>query len=440
MKNNRILIVDDEQINYQLIEAMLITERYECFYAENGKKALLAIERYNPGLMLVDVMMPDMDGYELTERVKGNPALSDIPIILVTTLSDRESRLRGFNSGAEEFISKPVDKIELLCRIRNLMRLKEMIDKAKLNSEALEAEVTNRTNKLQASHSELEHTHNELKQTQQKMVHSEKMAAIGQLSAGVAHEINNPVGYINSNLNTLESYIKDLMCLLSSYEHIEKLLPENHVAVEELLALKREIDLGYLSKDIAEIIKDCQHGAERVKEIVRDLKDFAHPDMDDWQWANLHSGIDSTINVVWNELKYKVEVIKEYGDVPNIECLPSQLNQVWMNLLVNASHAIEERGVIIVRTGMVDEERLYVEMEDDGSGMDPAYVDKIFDPFFTTKPLGKGTGLGLSIAFGIIEKHRGSVGVDSELGRGTCFRIELPISHVQHDKDSGAGI
>ncbi|MFA7241039.1 MAG: ATP-binding protein [Sulfuricellaceae bacterium] len=267
----------------------------------------------------------------------------------------------------------------------------------------------------------LEEAHNQLLQ-------SEKMASIGQLAAGVAHEINNPIGYVNSNLGTLNTYVEQILRVLDAYEQAESMCdPEARARAR---ALKEEVELDYLREDILVLLKESGEGIQRVRQIVRDLKDFSHIDEAEWQLADLHSGLDSTLNVVNNELKYKADVIKEYGDIPHVECLPSQINQVFLNLLVNAAHAMEEgkRGLITVRTGTTGNE-VWVEFADTGKGIPPENLTRIFDPFFTTKPVGKGTGLGLSLSYSIVEKHRGRIEVKSAVGKGTTFRVILPVGH-----------
>lgn len=279
---------------------------------------------------------------------------------------------------------------------------------------------------------ELEQAHKDLKDAQAQLLQSEKMASIGQLAAGVAHEINNPVGYVSSNMSSLKIYMAELFQLFSAYQKIEKELPDCE-SKSELLALKEKLDLDYLQQDIVDLVDESLEGVHRVKKIVQDLKDFSHVDESEWQYADLHKGLNSTLNIVHNELKYKAEVIKEYGDLPKVVCMASQLNQVFMNLLINASHAIEVKGTVFIRTGQQDEDWVWVEIEDTGKGITPENLLHIFEPFFTTKEVGKGTGLGLSLAYGIIEKHHGRIEVDSELGVGTRFRIWLPIENDEID-------
>lgn len=267
----------------------------------------------------------------------------------------------------------------------------------------------------------------QLNEATDQLMQQEKMASIGQLAAGVAHEINNPVGYVNSNINSMEGYIQDLYKVFDVYAKIEKRLPKEHSLVKELLNIKEDIDFDFIRNDVKELISESKEGVTRVKQIVKDMKDFSHVGQSDWQLTNLVKGIDSTLNIVHNEIKYKATVEKEYNDIPQIECVPSQINQVIMNLLVNASHAIEERGVITIRVSQVDDEHVCIEIQDTGKGIKKEQLSSIFNPFFTTKPVGQGTGLGLSLSYSIIENHNGELSVESEVGVGTTFRVVLPV-------------
>lgn len=268
-----------------------------------------------------------------------------------------------------------------------------------------------------------------LKKANAQLLQSEKMASVGQLAAGVAHEINNPVGFISSNLTTLSDYVNDLFKVLDCYAAAEPLLAATSVELQRIHQVKDEVELDYLRQDIQEMIAESRDGTNRVKQIVQDLKDFSRSDeADDWHWSDLHQGINSTLNIARNEIKYRAEVIKEYGELPQIQCIPAQLNQVFMNLLVNAAHAIEGHGTITIATGCdTTQNRAWVEVRDTGKGIEPESLKRIFDPFFTTKPVGQGTGLGLSLSYGIIEKHNGTLTVESEPGKGSIFRVTIPI-------------
>jgi len=265
-----------------------------------------------------------------------------------------------------------------------------------------------------------------LSSAQEHLIQSEKLASIGQLAAGVAHEINNPIGYIFSNFGTLEKYLANLFEMLSAYEQAEPTHGNANI-LADLAALKKRIDFEYLKEDIPTLMGESKEGIVRVRKIVQDLKDFSHVDAtQEWQFANLNQGIDSTLNVVNNEVKYKADVIREYGVLPEVQCMHSQINQVVMNLVVNAAHAMgAARGTITIRTGC-DNGVAWFEVNDNGSGIPKDVLPRIFDPFYTTKPVGKGTGLGLSLSYGIIQKHHGSIDVQTELGKGTTFRVSIP--------------
>lgn len=332
---------------------------------------------------------------------------------------------------AEDALKRAHDNLETLV-VKRTNQLKEA-------NEKLESDIQYRQEieqKLIGRNDELTALNKELSSAQAQLMQSEKMASIGQLAAGVAHEINNPVGYIFSNVGSLEKYLEDLFEILNFYESIEHTIQSPEVKTQ-LAELKEKIEINYLKEDIPDLMEQSKEGIERVRKIVQDLKDFSRVDSNvEWQWANLHSGIDSTLNVVNNEIKYRADVVKDYGKLPDVECLPSQLNQVFMNLVVNASHAItSDRGTITIKTRQENEE-VVINISDTGSGIPADVLPKIFDPFFTTKPIGKGTGLGLSLSYGIIKKHNGEISVDSVAGQGTTFTIRLPIEHDHDESES----
>ena len=280
----------------------------------------------------------------------------------------------------------------------------------------------------------------EKKQLEAQLLQSEKMASIGRLAAGVAHEINNPTGFVSSNLKTLSDYIEDIMGLFKEYRKLISNLKKNSdicgplSEISEQLKrigdLENEVDLEFVLKDIFELIDESKEGTERIKKIVQDLKDFAHPGQDKPKFADINQNIDSTVNVVWNELKYKADVIKDYGDLPRVQCYPQLLNQVFMNLLINCSQSIEKRGEINIKT-RADNGYVEIKISDTGSGIPKENLNRIFDPFFTTKDVGKGTGLGLNVAYNIIKKHHGKIDVNTGVGKGTTFTIKIPVTGDQ---------
>ena len=268
-----------------------------------------------------------------------------------------------------------------------------------------------------------------LEEAQNQLLQSEKLASIGQLAAGVAHEINNPIGFVNSNLGTLKRYVENLLRLIDAYGMTEA-DPEKGPGLAQAIAdLKKDIEFDFVRDDIADLLRESQDGLDRVKKIVQDLKDFSRVDSTQtWQMADINQCLNSTLNVAFNEMKHKADVVKEYGDIPEIECLPFQLNQVFLNLMVNAAQAIKEHGTIRLATG-VEEGWIWIEVSDTGSGIAPEHMNRIFEPFFTTKQVGKGTGLGLSVSYNIVSKHNGRIEVESILDKGTTFRVCLPIHH-----------
>ncbi len=266
-----------------------------------------------------------------------------------------------------------------------------------------------------------------------QLTQTDKLASIGQLAAGIAHEINNPVGYVTSNLNSLEEYLADIRKLIEMDQTLVKGLKEtnlpDHLAemTEKVNEYAREIDIDFLQEDMEELIKDCIDGLDRIKKIVIDLKDFAHPGKKDVEPVDINACIETTLNVAANELKYKTTVHKDLGDLPLIQGVPQQLNQVILNILVNAAQAIETKGEIKIKTWQ-ESSNVCLTISDTGCGIDPQNLSKIFDPFFTTKEVGKGTGLGMNIAYNIIQQHGGNITVNSKIGKGTVFTVTLPAA------------
>jgi signal transduction histidine kinase len=264
----------------------------------------------------------------------------------------------------------------------------------------------------------------ELEQTHRQLLQSEKLASIGQLAAGVAHEINNPISFVHANLNTLKRWVAQLLEVIVAQEAVTGAPAASMLAPVSQMA--GELDLDYVRNDIMMLVEESLEGAVRVRQIVRDLRDFSRPSGDEWAMADLHAGLESTLNVVHNEIKYKATVVREYGELPPIECNVAQLNQVFMNLLVNAAQAMREQGTITIRTSCQGDSAC-IAVTDTGAGIPEEILGRIFDPFFTTKPQGQGTGLGLSISHGIVEHHRGRIDVQSQPGQGSTFTVVLPL-------------
>ena len=409
----RILIVDDDAGNLAAL-GNLLQPHYDVMAAPSGERALqIATSTPPPDMILLDVMMPGMDGHEVLTRLRNNPATRDIPVIFVTGLNAIEDEEKGLNLGAVDYIAKPYCLPIILGRVHTQLELKHARDGLRDQNAYLEAEVARRLKEIQ--------------QVQIQLLQSEKMAAIGQLAAGIAHEINNPVGFVTSNLKTLDVYKQDIFEILDAYEALEAACTSDEAVLLKIRALKQKKDFGFLRTDLGQLISESQQGMARVAKIVSDLKDFAHAENKEWRWTNLNKGLDSTLNIVWNEIKYHCTLNKVYSEIPEVYCISSQINQVFLNLLVNAAQAIPEKGEITIRTGQTGEE-VFIAIADTGSGIPAENLARIFEPFFTTKPVGKGTGLGLSISYDIVQKHRGRLEVESTVGEGTTFTVWLPVN------------
>ncbi|AKS06135.1 ATPase [Pseudomonas trivialis] len=401
-----------------------VFELHSAYGGEEGLGLLTTAmaEKRPYALAFVDMRMPQgWDGARTIEELWKIDR--DLQVVVCTAYSDYswEDLLERLHAHERLLIlKKPFDNIEVQQMANTLANKWDMARRASLQTTHLEHLVEQRTQALQLEIDERKHLESQL-------VQSEKLASLGQLAAGVAHEINNPVGFISSNLSTLDGYFNQLQQILDAYQRAEALIaaPEQR---DQLKALRTDLELEFLKEDIPILIKESKEGIGRVVQIVKDLKNFSRVDNDQtWQFANLQQGIDSTLNIVASELKYKADVVKNYSTLPEIECLASQLNQVVMNLVINAAQAMgPERGTITISNG-VEGENIWLEVADNGCGIAPDAVQKIFDPFFTTKPVGEGTGLGLSLSYGIVKKHRGDISVSSELGKGTKFRVVLPI-------------
>lgn len=297
-------------------------------------------------------------------------------------------------------------------------RLEQMVEVRSAEMRAAQAELHQRFDELQQ-------TNQKLAQAQNQLLQSDKMASIGQLAAGVAHEINNPVGFVSSNLHTLRQYVASLLQLADAYGRCSQ--PVDAAAAQALQKVRQAVELDYLKDDLPQLLDESADGLARVKKIVQDLKDFSRVDQADWQLADLNAGLASTLNVVLHEVKYKADIVRRLQPLPPVLCLAGQLNQVFMNLIVNASQAITGRGTITLASGAVDG-WAWVQVDDTGSGMGDAVRRRIFEPFYTTKAVGQGTGLGLSLSFSIVQRHGGVIQVRSQPGAGSQFRVWVPVA------------
>lgn len=424
-----IMIVDDNPANLGVLSDTLDQAGLEVWVAQSGKIALERVQYALPDLILLDVMMPGIDGFETCRQLKANAATREIPVIFMTALSDTENKVEGFQLGAVDYITKPFQQEEVLARIKLHLKLYELAEKLEQKNVLLEQKVA-----------EMSQAYHDLQQMQLQLIQSEKMSSLGQMAAGIAHEINNPVNFIYGNLTHAKDYMKDIMGLLSLYQS-EYPNPTPRIQAEQAA-----IDLPFIQEDLLKLFSSMTMGARRIHEIVKSMRIFSRIESSEAQVVDIHEGIDSTLTILQHRLKEvpdraAIELIKKYTQLPFVECYVGQLNQVFMNILSNAIDALEEydqqRTVeariqrpsqIQISTDVISNGWVAIRIADNGPGMSEDVKARLFEPFFTTKPMGKGTGLGLSISHQIVvEKHGGKLHCHSALGQGTEFVIEIPI-------------
>ncbi|MBW4514652.1 MAG: response regulator [Timaviella obliquedivisa GSE-PSE-MK23-08B] len=431
-----ILVIDDTPTNLEVLYSALSSAGYDILVEMDGESGLEQAQNSRPDLILLDVMMPGIDGFETCHRLKANPATSNIPVIFMTALSETENKIRGLNAGAVDYITKPFQHEEVLARVKIHLQIRSMTitleeknNLLKNFSAHLEAKIAERTTELQQAHAQL--------------IQQERLSSLGQLVAGVAHEINNPVNFIYGNCTPANQYTQDLLELVKLYQEE---YPQSNSRLQKKV---NDIDLEFLAKDFPKVISSMQIGADRIREIVASLRNFSRLDEADFKEVDLHEGIDNTLMILHHRLKANVEqaeiqIIKGYGQIPKVSCFPGQLNQVFMNIIGNAIDALQEQDTtrspeelkddpskIWIETQSIDSERVAIQISDNGAGIPEAVRHKLFNPFFTTKPVGKGTGLGLSISYQIVvKKHNGKIECDSTPGKGTRFIIEIPVEQT----------
>jgi signal transduction histidine kinase len=408
--NRRILIVDDEEVIRTLF-ALSLGERYECVTAADTQEALKLLAEEQFALVISDVQMPGLSGVELLRKIVSD--FPDTVVIMVSGIDRSQRVIDALRIGAFDYLLKPCDLDVLQLRVEQALERRTLLQNGKRYKEELEIH-----------NAELSAHRAKLTSLQAQLMQSEKMASLGQLAGGVAHELNNPAGFIYSNMESLDQYASRLTRLLSVYDHAE-LSPELTARAN---AIKREIKYEEALPELSSIIADCQEGARRIRDIVMNLRTFSRLDEAESTPVDIQAGIDSTIRILSQYYNSDHIVLKrEYSPLPLIHCFAGQLNQVWMNLLMNAAQAIGlGPGEVRIETGVKDE-MVFVKISDTGSGILPKDLEKIFEPFFTTKPVGVGTGLGLSISYGIITSHGGTITVESTHGKGTTFTARIPL-------------
>ncbi|MEC4819317.1 MAG: response regulator, partial [Scytonema sp. PMC 1069.18] len=414
----------------------LTAQGYEVRKALNGKMALTACQMVLPDIILLDINMPGMDGYEVCKKIKQEDNIKDIPVIFISALDDVLDKVKAFDAGGVDYITKPFHGAEVLLRIENQIKLRSL------------------QNQLKEQNFLLQKALKDLQVSQVKQIQNEKMAALGQIVAGIAHEVNNPVSFIYGNLEYVSQYVQALVNVVGVYQ---REYPNPTPKVQQTV---KEIDLNFIINDLRKLMGAMYRGADRIRQIVLALQNFSRHDEAQMKSVNIHEGIDSTLLMLQHRLKETVNrpavtVVKEYGNLPLVTCYPGELNQVFMHILNNAIDALD-RGVggdeeeinnfsplsrvssscllptIRIHTGLTSNKTVKVGIADNGLGMDETVRSRLFDPFFTTKPVGKGSGLGLSISHQIIvQKHHGQITSHSSLGQGAEFIIEIPVEQPE---------
>ena len=397
--------------------------------AQPGNPELVAfLEMLEEGVLLVDaaraVHYGNPAAAALAHGLGADPDDPDNPESLLALLPDAVCALPGPERWSGDV------RVERAARVLAVRRYPWVIDGRPAHLLLLRdvTEARHRQDELRRRHGELQQAYARLASAQEQLLQQEKMASIGQLAAGIAHEINNPIGYVHSNLVSLRDYTSGLLELIHAYEHaLAPRLDESTLAA--ISGVRARIDFDFVSTDLPELINESREGLERVRRIVQDLKDFSHAGREaGWRRVDLHKGLESTLNIVWNDLKYKARVARQFGDLPLVECHPGEINQVFMNLLLNASHAIGERGTITLASGHdAGRDEVWISVRDSGAGIAAEALPRLFDPFFTTKPVGTGTGLGLSISYGIVKKHGGRIEAANAPEGGAVFTVVLPV-------------
>ena len=420
-----ILAVDDTPANLQLLIELLSQQDYKVRIIPDSSLVLKSALAHPPDLILLDIHMPEMDGYQVCQALKANPVTKGIPVIFLSALSEGFDKVKAFTVGGVDYICKPFLAEEVIARIDNQLRLKAQEKQLEQKAKQLELTLKN------------------LQNTQAQLIQTEKMLSLGRMVAGIAHEINNPIGFISGNLTYARQYFQELMSFIKLYQQT---YPH---PTPEIQQLSEKIDLDFLIEDWLKLTDSMQVGAERIQGIIQSLKSFSRLNEADLKPIDIHEGINSTLLLLQHRCKTEgnsneIQVIKKYGQLPQVTCYASQMNQVFMYLLNNAIDALEnqpEPRVITITTSVAicqqttnDKQPttncIVIKIADNGIGMSQDVLDKIFDPFFTTKPIGSGTGLGLSICHQIVvEKHNGKIRCISTPRQGTEFSVEIPTTN-----------
>ncbi|MBP0028673.1 response regulator [Roseofilum sp. Guam] len=444
---SQIAVVDDTAANLHLLCKLLENAGYDVRPFPRGQLALEGMAYSRPDLVLLDIQMPEINGYEVCEQLKSNKLTQNIPVIFISARNETFDKVKAFHFGGVDYISKPFQAEEVLARVATHLNLYHMkrklqetnvIQAEKLAEQNIQLIALNQS--LERANQDLQNNYEKLQQAQLKLIQTEKMSTLGSLLAGVAHEINNPLNFIQGNIKYAIEHIQNLLGHLVLYE-------EQYQPTPDIEENAEKIELEFLMEDLPKLIKSMEEGVKRMGNISTSLRTFSRTDTNERNDFNLHEGLDSTILILKyrlkaNEQRPAIKIVKRYGEIPTVKCYAGQMNQVFMNLLANAIDALDESNAgktfkeikkapnrITIETKLSEDNKsIIVRIADNGTGMPDEVKAHIFEQGFTTKKVGQGTGLGLAIAHQIVvATHGGTLTVDSELGQGTQFGIHLPI-------------
>ena len=435
----KILFVDDEldleSLISQKFRKKIRAEKWQLFFAHNGVQALEKVKQHpDLDIIVTDLNMPEMDGLTLLSKI--NQINVSLKTIVISAYGDMKNIRNAMNFGAFDFLTKPIDFQDLEITLNKTLR---EVQQVKENQRLRESEARARE---EAQH--LQNCMQDLKKTQAQLIQTAKMSSLGQVVAGIAHEINNPINFIYGNISHVSDYIQDLLHLLHLYQQYA---PPN----SEIQAEIEAIDLEFIIVDLPQIMVSMKGGVDRIQKIILSLRNFSRLDEANIKSVDIHEGIKSSLLILHNRFQARaarpeIQVIEEYSNLPLVECYAGELNQVFINILSNAIDALNEYNkhrslddilacplAITIRTFLLEEKsRVVIQIRDNGPGITAEVKDRIFEPFFTTKPVGEGTGLGLYISYQIVhEKHGGALNCFSEVGQGTELWIEIPITQTR---------
>jgi signal transduction histidine kinase len=399
----KVLIAEDSMVMQELLKSFLREWHYEFQIAVDGQQAWEMFQSGQFSLVLTDWIMPNLDGLELIRLIRSRTAQNYVYIILLTSKSEKVDLIQAMEVGADDFLVKPCDKDELRVRLREGERII-----------TLEQSLAEQNRKL--------------RETQAALVESEKLASLGQLAAGMAHEINNPIAFVSNNLSVLKRDVQSLVQLVNLYQGGQTDLQEkNPQLAAEIAQFAEECDVPWLDENLPRMFESSLKGIGRVRDIVNNLRDFARLDEAEMDNVDINHLLESTVKILQHEVSSKaIDVVYDFEELPKVHCGPGKINQVLHNVLLNAIQASEPGSEIRLRTRKLDD-AVRIECEDQGSGIQQHDLTHVFEPFFTTKPVGSGTGLGLAVSYGIIRDHGGTIEIESQVGQGTLVRIRLPL-------------